>query len=46
MFTSRRLLREATGFLLSYLEGDRKEDAVLQTQLLEMNLVNGAAQVR
>ena len=45
VFTSRRLLREATGFLLSYLEGDRKEDANLQTQLLEMNLVNGAAQV-
>ena len=45
IFMQHTLLREATGFLLSYLEGDRKEDSYLQTQLLEMNLIGGAGQV-
>ena len=45
IFIQNNLLIEATGFLLSYLEGDRKEDGHLQTQLLEMNLIGGAAQV-
>lgn len=32
-------VREATAFLLDALAGDRPEQAVLQTKLLEINLI-------
>ena len=44
-FMQYRMLREATGFLLCYLEGDCKEHSALQTLVLEINLVGGAHQV-
>eukprot|EP01138_Halocafeteria_seosinensis_P003567 gb/GECG01003646.1/.p1 GENE.gb/GECG01003646.1/~~gb/GECG01003646.1/.p1 ORF type:complete len:1723 (+),score=251.44 gb/GECG01003646.1/:1-5169(+) len=37
-------LRECTGFLLDVLDGDRRDQAQLQTKLLEMNLSGGDPQ--
>lgn len=38
-------LKECTGFLLDVLAEDKPEEAMLQTRLLEMNLLGGAPQV-
>eukprot|EP00941_MAST-03F_sp_MAST-3F-sp1_P002042 g2042.t1 len=45
IFMQFNCLQNATQFLLEYLKPDRKEDGFLQTKLLEMNLMGGAAQV-
>ena len=45
IFMQYKMLREATGFLFRYLEGDYKEHSELQTLVLEINLVGGAYQV-
>jgi clathrin heavy chain len=39
------LIKPSTKFLLEYLKPDRKSDSFLQTQLLKINLMGGAAQV-
>ena len=39
------LIKPSTKFLLEYLKPDRKQDSFLQTQLLKINLMGGAAQV-
>ncbi|KXZ42859.1 hypothetical protein GPECTOR_114g310 [Gonium pectorale] len=39
LFLQRNMIREATAFLLDALSGDRPEQGVLQTKLLEINLV-------
>ncbi|KAI9281895.1 hypothetical protein BY458DRAFT_498367 [Sporodiniella umbellata] len=40
VFQSQNMFQQATAFLLDYLNGDREEDAALQTRVLEMNLVH------
>jgi clathrin heavy chain len=45
VFMSFSLLKEATGFLLEALKGNRKEEGFLQTKLLEINLMGGMPQV-
>lgn len=39
LFLQRNMVREATAFLLEALEGDRAEDAPLQTKVIEINLI-------
>ena len=39
LFLQRNMVREATKFLLDVLEPDRPEDAMLQTKVLEINLI-------
>jgi len=45
IFMSVNLIREATAFLLEALQGDRKDEGLLQTKLLEINLLGGSPQV-
>jgi clathrin heavy chain len=40
MFLKRSLVPQTTSVLLEYLKGNRKEDAALQTKLLEINLIS------
>ncbi|CAG9465968.1 unnamed protein product [Pedinophyceae sp. YPF-701] len=39
LFLQRNMIREATAFLLEALSEDREEDAVLQTKVIEINLI-------